>query len=74
MFLKSKISSFRQARSGGSYAHGGDQNALRTHVELLRKGSTGYTRHLENNGAVQLGEELLLRAHVLAGDGMSPYD
>nr|NP_610695.1 uncharacterized protein Dmel_CG13196 [Drosophila melanogaster]AAF58629.1 uncharacterized protein Dmel_CG13196 [Drosophila melanogaster]AAM50298.1 RE44287p [Drosophila melanogaster] len=67
--LKMGVANDVQARSGGSYAHGGDQNAFRTHVELLRKGSTGYTRHLENNGAVQLGEELLLRAHVLAGDG-----
>lgn len=59
----------RQARSVGSHAHGGNQNAFRTHVELLRRGTNGYTRHLESNGAVQLGEELLLRAHVLAGDG-----
>ncbi|XP_043642886.1 uncharacterized protein LOC122612999 [Drosophila teissieri] len=67
--LKMGVANDVQARSEGSYAHGGDQNAFRTHVELLRKGSTGYTRHLESNGAVQLGEELLLRAHVLAGDG-----
>ncbi|XP_016970333.1 uncharacterized protein LOC108038124 [Drosophila rhopaloa] len=67
--LKMGVANDVQARSGGSYAHGGNQNAFRTHVELLRKGSTGYTRHLETNGAVQLGEELLLRAHVLAGDG-----
>ncbi|XP_017049533.2 LOW QUALITY PROTEIN: uncharacterized protein LOC108093773 [Drosophila ficusphila] len=67
--LKMGVANDVQARSGGSYAHGGNQNAFRTHVELLRKGSTGYTRHLESNGAVQLGEELLLRAHVLAGDG-----
>ncbi|EDV56441.1 uncharacterized protein LOC6546602 [Drosophila erecta] len=67
--LKMGVANDVQARSVGSYAHGGDQNAFRTHVELLRKGSTGYTRHLESNGAVQLGEELLLRAHVLAGDG-----
>ncbi|XP_017068800.1 uncharacterized protein LOC108106336 [Drosophila eugracilis] len=67
--LKMGVANDVQARSGGSYAHGGNQNAFRTHVELLRKGSAGYTRHLESNGAVQLGEELLLRAHVLAGDG-----
>ncbi|XP_016994410.3 uncharacterized protein [Drosophila takahashii] len=67
--LKMGVANDVQARNGGSYAHGGNQNAFRTHVELLRKGSTGYTRHLESNGAVQLGEELLLRAHVLAGDG-----
>jgi len=40
----------------------------------LRKGNTGYTRHLETNEAVQLGEELLLRAHVLAGDGTTTND
>nr|XP_016928874.1 uncharacterized protein LOC108009223 [Drosophila suzukii] len=65
--LKMGVANDVQARSGGSYAHGGNQ--FRTHVELLRKGNTGYTRHLETNEAVQLGEELLLRAHVLAGDG-----
>ncbi|EDV37368.2 uncharacterized protein Dana_GF13410 [Drosophila ananassae] len=67
--LKMGVANDVQSRSVGSYAHGGNQNPFRTHVELLRKGSTGYTRHLESNGAVQLGEELLLRAHVLAGDG-----
>ncbi|EDW79701.1 uncharacterized protein Dwil_GK17924 [Drosophila willistoni] len=67
--LKMGVSNDVQARSVGNYAHGGNQNAFRTHVELLRRGTNGYTRHLESNGAVQLGEELLLRAHVLAGDG-----
>ncbi|XP_022226503.2 uncharacterized protein LOC111076827 [Drosophila obscura] len=67
--LKMGVANDVQARSVGNYAHGGNQNAFRTHVELLRRGSNGYTRHLEANGAVQLGEELLLRAHVLAGDG-----
>ncbi|XP_020803576.1 uncharacterized protein LOC110180261 [Drosophila serrata] len=67
--LKMAVANDVQSRSGGSYAHGGNQNPFRTHVELLQKGGNGYTRHLETNGAVQLGEELLLRAHVLAGDG-----
>ncbi|KAH8401750.1 hypothetical protein KR009_007667 [Drosophila setifemur] len=67
--LKMGVANDVQSRSGGSYAHGGNQNPFRTHVELLRRGSNGYTRHLESNGAVQLGEDLLLRAHVLAGDG-----
>ncbi|XP_034654549.1 uncharacterized protein LOC117892424 [Drosophila subobscura] len=67
--LKMGVANDVQSRSVGNYAHGGNQNAFRTHVELLRRGSNGYTRHLETNGAVQLGEELLLRAHVLAGDG-----
>ncbi|KAH8291145.1 hypothetical protein KR054_009127 [Drosophila jambulina] len=67
--LKMAVANDVQSRSVGSYAHGGNQNPFRTHVELLRKGGNGYTRHLETNGAVQLGEELLLRAHVLAGDG-----
>ena len=53
----------------GTYARGGQQNPFRTHVELLRKGTTGFTRSLDHNKAVQLGEELMLRAHVLAGDG-----
>lgn len=53
----------------GAYAKGGAQQPLRTHVELLRKATNGFTKHLESNGAVQLGEELLLRAHILTGDG-----
>ncbi|ALC41001.1 CG13196 [Drosophila busckii] len=67
--LKMGVANDAQSRSAGSYAHGGNQNAFRTHVELLRRGSNGYTRQLETDGAVQLGEDLLLRAHVLAGDG-----
>ncbi|KAM8713296.1 hypothetical protein ACLKA7_013587 [Drosophila subpalustris] len=67
--LKMGVANDVQSRSLGTYARGGNQNPFRTHVELLRRGSNGYTRHLENNGAVQLGEDLLLRAHVLAGDG-----
>lgn len=63
------ITLFRQSRSVGAYARGGVQQPLRTHVELLRKATNGFTKHFESNGAVQLGEELLLRAHILTGDG-----
>lgn len=38
-------------------------------MELLRKTAQGYARHLQPNEAVQLGEDLLLRAHVITGDG-----
>jgi len=34
------------------------------------KHDQGFTRHLDKNSAVQLGEELLLRAHVSANDGI----
>ncbi|KAH8297009.1 hypothetical protein KR044_003318 [Drosophila immigrans] len=67
--LKMGVANDVQARNSGTYARGGNQNRFRTHVELLRRGTNGYTRHLETNGAVQLGEDLLLRAHVLSGDG-----
>ncbi|KAI8124841.1 hypothetical protein FF38_04461 [Lucilia cuprina] len=67
--LKMGVSNDVQARSIGTYAKGGTQNSFRTHVELLRKSAQGYARHLHANEAVQLGEDLLLRAHVLSGDG-----
>ncbi|KAH8384692.1 hypothetical protein KR093_005568 [Drosophila rubida] len=67
--LKMGVANDVQSRNSGTYARGGNQNAFRTHVELLRRGTNGYTRHLESNGAVQLGEDLMVRAHVLAGDG-----
>ncbi|KAM7344136.1 uncharacterized protein ACRADG_010973 [Cochliomyia hominivorax] len=67
--LKMGVANDVQARSIGTYAKGGTQNAFRTHVELLRKSPQGYARHLQPNEAVQLGEDLLLRAHVITGDG-----
>ncbi|XP_067626759.1 uncharacterized protein [Eurosta solidaginis] len=67
--LKMSVSNEMQARSLGTYAHGGTQLPLRTHVELLRRTANGFTRQLDAHSAVLLGEELLLRAHVIAGDG-----
>uniref|UniRef100_A0A1A9X5H8 ZP domain-containing protein n=1 Tax=Glossina brevipalpis TaxID=37001 RepID=A0A1A9X5H8_9MUSC len=67
--LKMGINSEQQGRSMGIYARGGKQNNLRTHIELLRKLSEDYTQHLNSERIVQLGEDLLLRAHVLPGDG-----
>ncbi|XP_073811825.1 uncharacterized protein [Musca autumnalis] len=67
--LKMGVANDVQSRSLGTLAKGGSQNSFRTHVELLRKTLQGYARHLQNNEAVQLGEDLLLRAHVLTGDG-----
>ncbi|XP_061395380.1 uncharacterized protein LOC133330994 [Musca vetustissima] len=67
--LKMGVANDVQARSLGTLAKGGSQNSFRTHVELLRKTPQGYARTLQNSEAVQLGEDLLLRAHVLTGDG-----
>ncbi|TMW53507.1 hypothetical protein DOY81_001384 [Sarcophaga bullata] len=67
--LKMGVANDAQARSIGTYAKGGTQNPFRTHIELLRKTPQGYARHVKANDAVQLGEDLLLRAHVLTGDG-----
>ncbi|XP_017493153.1 PREDICTED: uncharacterized protein LOC108381247, partial [Rhagoletis zephyria] len=67
--LKMSVSNEVQARSLGTYAHGGTQLPFRTHVELLRRTAQGYERQLDATSAVLLGEELLLRAHVIAGDG-----
>ncbi|XP_011197939.2 uncharacterized protein LOC105222350 [Bactrocera dorsalis] len=67
--LKVSVSNELQARSLGTYALGGTQLPFRTHVELFRRTAKGFTRHLDTHSAVLLGEELLLRAHVIAGDG-----
>ncbi|KAL9880015.1 uncharacterized protein ACN2A1_011672 isoform 1-T1 [Glossina fuscipes fuscipes] len=67
--IKMAVNREQQARSLGAYARGGKQNNLRTHLELLRRTSEGYTQHVNSKGIVQLGEELLLRAHILPGDG-----
>uniref|UniRef100_A0A1B0AFH3 ZP domain-containing protein n=1 Tax=Glossina pallidipes TaxID=7398 RepID=A0A1B0AFH3_GLOPL len=67
--IKMGVTREEQARSLGTYARGGKQNNLRTRLELLRKTSEGYTQHVNSERIVQLGEELLLRAHVLPGDG-----
>ncbi|XP_018796713.1 PREDICTED: uncharacterized protein LOC108973722 [Bactrocera latifrons] len=67
--LKVSVSNELQARSLGTYAHGGTQLPFRTHVELFRRTDNGFTRHLDTHSAVLLGEELLLRAHAIAGDG-----
>ncbi|XP_028896803.2 uncharacterized protein LOC105213277 [Zeugodacus cucurbitae] len=67
--LKVSVSNELQARSLGTYAHGGTQLPFRTHVELFRRTAKGFTRQLDTHSAVLLGEELLLRAHVIAGDG-----
>ncbi|XP_036334728.1 uncharacterized protein LOC118745310 [Rhagoletis pomonella] len=67
--LKMSVFNEVQARSLGTYAHGGTQLPFRTHVELLRRTAQGYERQLDATSAVLLGEELLLRAHVIAGDG-----
>ncbi|KAH8398212.1 hypothetical protein KR222_002869 [Zaprionus bogoriensis] len=66
--FKMAVSSNDQARSTGRHAHGGNQIPFRTHVELLTRRPDGLMHQLGNGSEVQLGEELMLRAHVLTGD------
>lgn len=51
------------------FAHGGGKQHLRTQLGLYRQSASGFTRNLDAGGFVQLGEELMLRAQVKAGDG-----
>jgi uncharacterized protein YunC (DUF1805 family) len=55
----------------GAFAQGGSQLPLRTYLGILRKDTNGhgFTRNLEPGGAVTLGEDLVLRSQVRAGDG-----
>lgn len=59
----------RQARNAAVFAHGGTKQHLRTQLGLYRQSGSGFTKSLDSGGFVQLGEELLLRAQVKAGDG-----
>lgn len=63
-----------QARSGGTFALGGTQQPYRTQISLFRMSANGGIGSALSPGAtVQLGEELMLRAHVNAGDGWLIY-
>ena len=55
----------------GAFAQGGSQLPFRTYLGIMRKDQNGggYTRNLEPGGTVTLGEELILRSQVKAGDG-----
>lgn len=59
---------FSQARSAGAFAQGGTQQPYRTQISLYRQ-TQGSLTPLAPGAVVQLGEELVLRAHVKAGDG-----
>lgn len=60
------------ARSAaGNVAFGGGQQLFHSQVGLFRKNSENlFSRPLHQGGTIQLGEEVMLRAQVRAGDGM----
>ncbi|XP_063708836.1 uncharacterized protein LOC134837394 [Culicoides brevitarsis] len=56
--------------NGGVVAQGGGNQQFRSQVGLFRKSDeNGFSQALTSGSAVQLGEELMLRAQVRAGDG-----
>lgn len=56
--------------SGGVVAQGGGNQQFRSQVGLFRKtDENGFSQALTTGSVVQLGEELMLRAQVRAGDG-----
>ncbi|XP_031620390.1 uncharacterized protein LOC116338947, partial [Contarinia nasturtii] len=63
------VSQTGQARNAAVFAHGGTKQHLRTQLGLYRQSGSGFTKSLDAGGFVQLGEELMLRAQVKAGDG-----
>lgn len=58
-----------QARSSSTLAQGGGEAKFRTQIGLFRRSGDSFTRSLELNGIVQLGEELMLRMQARPGDG-----
>lgn len=67
---------YRQSRSAPALARGGFQNNFETQVELFRRSNDGlnkFSRTVSPGAVVQLGEELLLRAAVRDGDGMTLF-
>lgn len=71
--IKMGSSDVNQKRSNGLHAQGGAQFPFRTDVAIYRKSGSDlnaktYSK-LQSGGVVQLGEELILRAHINAGDG-----
>lgn len=63
-----KIYIHSQARNAMVYSHMGRQQ-LRSHIGLYRQVSGGLAKSLLPGSAVQLGEELMLRAQIKSGDG-----
>ncbi|XP_053679154.1 uncharacterized protein LOC128730146 [Anopheles nili] len=60
-----------RAASGTALAVGGSQRPFRSQLGIFRRqtGGGSFTRALQPGGAVMLGEELMLRTQVSAGDG-----
>lgn len=70
-FIEKTKSSNRSStgRSAGIFARGGIQQPFRTQLDLFQLYDGTTTKILSPGSIVQLGDELLLRAHVKAGDG-----
>uniref|UniRef100_A0A182RY06 ZP domain-containing protein n=1 Tax=Anopheles funestus TaxID=62324 RepID=A0A182RY06_ANOFN len=60
-----------RAGTGTAFAVGGSQRPFRSQLGIFRRqnGGGSFTRALQPGGAVMLGEELMLRTQVSAGDG-----
>ncbi|XP_052888491.1 uncharacterized protein LOC128296994 [Anopheles moucheti] len=62
-----------RAGTGTAFAIGGSQRPFRSQLGIFRRtnggGGGAFTRALQPGGAVMLGEELMLRTQVSAGDG-----
>lgn len=56
-------------RSAGIFARGGIQQPFRTQLDLFQLHDGTTAKILSPGSIVQLGDELMLRAHVKAGDG-----
>lgn len=52
---------------------GGIQQPYRTQISLYRMANGGVGSVLTSGATVQLGDELMIRAHVKAGDGMCDW-
>ncbi|XP_035892730.1 uncharacterized protein LOC118503502 [Anopheles stephensi] len=61
----------RAGSTGTAFAIGGSQRPFRSQLGIFRRqnGGGSFTRALPAGGAVMLGEELMLRTQVSAGDG-----
>lgn len=67
--LRMGVSSDSQARSSAALAQGGGDSKFRIQVGLFRRSGDSFTRPLDANGVVQLGEDLMLRMQTRRGDG-----
>jgi hypothetical protein len=68
--LRMGLSVGAQARNFGAVAHGGSQHRFQSNLGLFRRAEGGaFIRALEPGGMVNLGEDMMLRVQVRAGDG-----